>query len=269
MDSEQPTSTGDIAASQIYTPIDEACSEIIQRYNDKNLKKKIEDFFGRHMLAEMNHGPRAVLSRSIATPNMELAYFLEMADKIKLQPLFLEYHDKFVAKNPHKYHLCRLCFFHRSKKGAMVTRSAVRIVNFNEEEGKYFGDVKTMWGDTITDFHHQMLFSQYPTLQKDVVDFSQWFNQTRILSGYYYLYFLSLFICHGILFEDYLFDDKEENAFIKDRLLPGFLAVQKLFGLKPLICRLLPNTENDRYWYSYSNSIKKTLDPELSLLLKK
>jgi hypothetical protein len=60
-------------ASEIYTQLPIIKEEIERRWNDKELRKKVADFFGPNMLEVMASKPRAVLSRSIGTPNTELS----------------------------------------------------------------------------------------------------------------------------------------------------------------------------------------------------
>lgn len=234
--------------------------EISKRRNNKKLMKKVEDFFGPLMLRVMGNEQKAVLSRTVATPNMELSYFLDISNGIGLSPLILEYPDKFVAKNPDKYHLCKLFFIRKVEGQNPILVDALKIINFNKDEGKKFDEIKTTWGEKIIDFHHRILLSEFPILSGKFVDFSNWFNRTRQLSQYYYLYYLSLFICHGVLFENFLIGDKEESSFINEKFLPSFNEVKKMFGVKPLIYSLLPfrYITNVR-WYSYPEAMKKII----------
>jgi hypothetical protein len=248
----------------IYTPLLQIKRELSERRKNKALVKKVKDFFGDQFLGEIEDAPRAILSRTIATPNMELDLFLKLANKVRLSPLILEYPDKFVAKNVDKYHLCKLFFFRENSNGVATLANTLKIVNFNEEEGKVFGNIKTVWGEKIVDVHHKLLYIDKPALAGKVVDFSQWFSETRYLSKYYYLYYLSLFVCHGVLFENFLAADKEESRFFQEKFLPSFKEVENIFGIKPLIYQLLPleNTKNI-YWHSYPESLKLILEKPL------
>jgi len=247
--------------SQIYTNFSDLKKEIEKRQNDKELKKKVEDFFGSKMLYVLLEKPQAVLSRSIGTPNLELKYFIDLTKEIGLEPLILEYNDKFVAKNKDKYHLCRLFFSRVSKNKKSAPMDTVRIVDFNKNEGRCFNDIKTLWGENIADFHHKILLEELPELENKIFDFSDWFNETRKLTDFYYLYYLSLFVCHGVLFENFLIGDKQEQNFIEKKFLPSFKEVERIFGVKPLIYPLLPfENEKNSSWLSYPESLRKKVN---------
>lgn len=251
-------------SDEIYTPLPELTAELFRRRENSTLRRDVSSFFSKDFLEILGDEPRAILSRPIATPNMEMAHFLELASGLKLKPLILEFPDKFVAKNSEKYHLCKLSFIRERVGKNPILVDTLRIVNFNSEEGRNFADMKTTWGEGIINFHHRLLFEQYPTLRGSVSDFTGWFTHVRQLSKYYYMYYLSLFIRNGILFENFLPEDKEEAKFISKKFSPSFHAVIKQFGLQPLIFQLLPSRycSNNR-WYSYPEKMKqKILDLE-------
>lgn len=255
------SSIDDDSFSYIYTSLIGVNQAIEERRKNKKLMQKIEDFFGPKMFPPLAKKPHAVLSRSIASPNMEMLYFLELAEEIELEPLILEYPDKFVAKNVDKYHLCKLYLLRKFTDKPTRVVNTLKIVDFNQNEGKMFNKIKTLWGDSIINVHHKMLHSVHPYPNFKVVDFRKWFNQSRRLSEHYYLYFLTLFVCHGVLFENFISGDKEELAFLHEKVLPSFDRVYQKFGVKPLIYPLIPfKQEKDLYWHSYPESIKKMLD---------
>jgi hypothetical protein len=60
---------------------------------------------------------------------------------------------------------------------------------------------------------------------------------------------LALIIPNGILFEFY---EEADAMFVRNILKPALEAVEKEFGIKPLICNLVPEKlENVRNWNSY------------------
>ncbi len=246
----------DALKQRVYTPFSEVVAELQRRREDKELRKKVEDFLGHHILKPLEGAPKAVLARSIFTPNFEFSYFMDVVGHAHLEPLLLEYHGKFVAKNQEKYHLCRLFMFsHVGKKGGMLYNTA-QLVNFNTEEGKDMSEVRTISGASLVDFHHRLLESKYPGTEQRIIPFTEWFNETRYLTDHYYFYFFALFIYHGVLFENFLADDKEESAFIKSHVLPSFEKASEYFGVKPLIMPLLPiENEKFRTWLSYPKDV--------------
>jgi hypothetical protein len=77
----------------------------------------------------------------------------------------------------------------------------------------------------------------------------------------YYKYILALYIRNGILFENYILNDKNEKKFIEDVLIPAFLSVKKEFNLKPLIVPVSPMEEEcDKKWWCYSKKVKDFID---------
>lgn len=63
----------------IYVSLEEAKEEIWRRWNDKDLRKKVEDFLGGDIPEPFKKEPRAVLARPITTPDIEHMHFLEMS----------------------------------------------------------------------------------------------------------------------------------------------------------------------------------------------
>ena len=242
----------------IYTPLSEAKEEIWRRWNDKELRKKVEEFLNHGILKKFEDAPKAVLSRYIATPNFELLYFLDSARTIDLEPLCFEYYDdKFVGKNDLKYYLCKLYFdMGEGKRGGRKT-DCFKVVDFDKLEGKRFSDIRTLENKSLIDFHHDMLSKIDQNINFQTIDFSDWFNKTRNESEYYYLYYLALFLCHGILFENFLVN-KEEKDFTENKVLPSFYKLEEMFGVRPLIVPLSYFAdEAHQHWQHYPESFKK------------
>lgn len=104
-----------------------------------------------------------------------------------------------------------------------------------------------------------MLDDVAPGLSKNIVDITKWFNDTRYESEYYYLYYLALFICHGVLFENFL-TNKEELEFTKYKVLPSFNKLSEMFGVKPLIVPVVPvEEETDQYWWCFPKEVEKII----------
>lgn len=243
--------------NEIYTPFSLLKAEMQSRYADPELQKKVRDFWAENPFPYNFDEPRAMLSREVITPNRELKYFLELANGLDAKPLFLEYPEgKFVAKNKGKYALCKLAFL----PGADDPAESCKIVDFNTWEGKRLSDVQTTWSQPLVDTHRELLTEEYPAMSGNVVDISEWFNKTRGLGEDYYLHFLSLFICHGVLFDNYLLSDDAENEFFFEKILPSFRKAKELFGVRPLIFPLLPiEHERDPHWYAYDSRHKEAI----------
>lgn len=109
-----------------------------------------------------------------------------------------------------------------------------------------------MWGENLVDFHTR-LFSTLSSVEPHIVDDSEWIDRNDrgdLLA--HYKKFLALFIAHGVLFEDYVIEDKDEEHFVREILGPAFSYVEEKFGVKPLITQLVPSSvESVRFWLSY------------------
>ncbi len=248
----------------MYSSFDEILSELKARRGDKILRKKVSDFLGAHGFPYHKDHHRAFFSRSIMTPNFELAYFMDLARDLGLDPMLLEYPDKLVGKNPAKYRLCKLQFHdddNRRKLG-----DGIKVADMASQEGMRVTDVRTVTGEPLVDLHHRLLYKHFPELNGKLVDFFDWFNASRGKEEEYYLCYLALFVCDGVLFENFLHEDKEETAFVLDRILPSFNKACEIFGVKPLIFPLLPiEHERSNDWLAYPLSMKT----EIELYLKK
>jgi hypothetical protein len=252
--------------STIYTPFNRLKNEIQARWSNQELKSRVTSFLGNGFEQIIGTEPCAVICRSIATPNLELDRYLRLSKSLELRPVILEYHDKFVAKNAEKYHLCKLTFFDRRKDGSLMPSKSYKVINFNTQEGKKIDQVRTLWGESIVDFHHDILIKKYSHLQGNISDITDWFNQNRYLTKYYYLHFLSMFIRNAVLFDNFLVEDPEECSFFLQKVLPSFRKAEQMYGYKPLIYPALPQKRaSEKYWYSYPTGIRKSIIYKMAL----
>jgi hypothetical protein len=249
---------GKLRLENFYTPLSEAKKEIWRRWNDKALRKKVEEFLGGDVPEFLGKDPRAVIVRYVISPDIELNHFFDLAKEAKLNPACVEFaDDKFVAGNSDKYHLCKLFFHNGNGKNGGHKISTQRIVDFNKLEGKKFNKMKTLWGEEFIRFHHNLVNNTVPAAKNKMFDFSKWFERNTKSSKYYYIKYLALFLCHGILFENFL-TNEEEIEFTEKKVLPCFNNIEQAFGLKPLIVPLTPiSDENNLYWWCYPEHTKK------------
>lgn len=237
----------------IYTSLEVAREEIWKRWNDKELRKKVEEFFGEGILEAVRDEPRAVIVRQVASPNMEFFRFLELVKCTDLRPLVNEYvKDKFVSVNSCKLSLGKLSFFEKLNKKKCPILKHKKIINVDDSENKELLNINTIYGDRLVDFHHEMLRASIPEFDlNNLVDISDWCSVNGERANKYYYYFLAWFICNGILFENFL-TDKNESDFTKKVVLPAFKKIKEEFGLKPLIVPIVKNIEaEDIFWRSY------------------
>lgn len=255
--SQKQTKKFDI--KEIYTPLSVAKKEIWRRWNDKELRKKVEDFLGGDVPKVFRKEPKAALARHVITPNLELSHFLELSNLINLKPIGLEYlKDTYLSCNPAKLFLGKICFFKKTQKNGEGKINHVHIIDFLNSEKKSLDEIKTVWGENLVDFHHKMLKASKADIEK--FDISGWYSKNGGRARSYMKYYLALFICNGILFENYL-TQKNEKKFTYDVVFPAFKEIEKVFGLKPLIIPIMPSSEKDEaYWWSYSDQFKKYIN---------
>jgi hypothetical protein len=246
--------------TEIYTPFSTIKEELARRQCDDTLRQKIISTWGENLIPFSLDKPLAILSRTVATPNLELRYFIELAKDLNLEPLILEYDGKLVGANMEKYCLCKLLFLDEVNKNNHILE-AKKIVDIAKYEGQMFSKVKTLWGESVHDFHHKLLLNEYPNSgEKMFVDITKWFNTARTASDYYYFQYLSLFICNAVLFENFLFDDGSEVSFLKEKIYPSLVEAGRYYGLKPLIFPLVPiGYQKYKHWLAYPAHLKKLI----------
>jgi len=250
----------DWSAEALLTPLPEALVEIERRKNDPVLQKKVEEYLNHDIPPYFKDAPVLYLARHVATPNFETLRFLHLLEPLGLRTVIgQDLKDKFVPKNMLKKALGRLHVTTGITKHGSEFKEHfenVRVVDFNTSSGKTFGDIKTVWGESLADFHNN-LFAQITGVRTEIVDDSEWIDRHhRGQLVPHYRKFLALFILHGVLFEDYSLDDKEERKFIRTVLKPAYKYVERKFGCKPLIATLTPTSiESPDYWVSYPNKV--------------
>lgn len=241
----------------IYTSLEEAKEEIWRRWKNASLREKVTNYLGQ-IPPLINQEPRAYLDRTVISPDNEYTNFIEKAKKANLRYIGFEYlKDKFVTINPDKFGLARMAFYHGKNRSGEAIINHRCIIDCTAFDGEHFDKIITLWGEPLVDFHHRILFMNPSPIE--LFEASSWFMFHGGNAAEYYHKFLALFICHGILFEDYIKNEKEENRFFVEVVIPSFKRVFKIFGVKPLIIPLLTSdrTSIDKYWYCYPTDIEK------------
>ena len=250
---------------EIYTPLSVAKKEVWKRWNDKELRKKVEEFLRGDIPQFLQKNPGAALVRHIASPNYELIYFLELTKQLGLDYRCVEFpEDKFVTCNKDKYYLCRLHMYNGLSKDIKEKISSKKIIEIQKCEGKKFSEIKTISGESLTDLHHKLLFNLAPQTREKLYDISPWFIRNGPRAGNYYLHYLALFICHGVLFENFsLKSEIKENGFNRKVVLPSIKKLVEIFGVKPLIVPIVPiESESLPHWEQYPLEVEKILKKE-------
>jgi hypothetical protein len=245
--------------NNFYTTLEEARAEIWRRWNDADLRKKVNDYyFQGDIPIFFAENPRAVLARSIATCDIEFLHFFDLAGSIDLKPLvFEDVDDKFATMASDKVGLAKLSFFDRyDKKGdPIITKK--KIVDMARYDGDRFCDIQTLWGENLVDFHHRLL-DKYAPEKIEVFNDIAWHNHRFPVAKNakeYYRFLFVYFICYGIQFENYI-TDESEHEFFDEVVKPAFDEVRNIFGIAPLIVELVPGKEAEKpYWWCFDKAI--------------
>ncbi len=249
----------------IYTTLSDAIKILEERQKDPKIIKKIEELLKGDIPEPLNKiGKYGINEKQVATPSYDTKWFIDLTQNNGLLPVFFEYHsDKFTSNNHFKHSLGQLRIHdnHNDKKGDNIEEK-ITIVDFNKYNGKPLCEVNTLWGEPLILFHKR-LFEACDYKINDIIfsDFSGWLKRNGGSAEKYYEKDLLLYICHGILFENFLMTDDTEGNFTRNIFLPAFEKVIKLTGLKPLIVPIPPmDNEEDSHWISYNKIIKTQIN---------
>jgi hypothetical protein len=245
-----------INEKDIYTSLDSAKEEIRQRWKNTDLRKKVDSFLSGRIPEAFKDGPRSVLFRQIMSPDIEFSHFIELSAQANIEPLGFEYFDdKFCTSNTDKLGQAKMAFYNGKNKNGDVIVKHRTIVDCNNCNNTNYVDMRTLWGEGFIEFHHRILALKATNFK--YVDYSAWFHSHGKHASEYYRYFLSLFLCHGILFENFV-TDQSEAKFADSVVLPAVSELEREFGLKPLIVPLAPPDEAaDKYWWCYPAHIEE------------
>ncbi|MCK9282631.1 MAG: hypothetical protein M0P71_18595 [Melioribacteraceae bacterium] len=241
----------------IYISLDDARAEIARRYADVELRKKVKAALGdKYINFFSSKKPKSVLFRQLISPDNGLEFFIHSANYISTEPMVTEYlDDKFVSFNEEKKAYGKLRILYKDQE------SYVYITDFNENERKKIREVSTLDGNSLVDFHHNLL--KMADYKIDVHDISSWIKLVGTVEEYYYYYFLH-FISEGVLFETFFIEDEDndESKFTRNIILPNIKRIEKEFSLKPLIVKMYPDNqseEDDAYWWRYPEIVNRMI----------
>jgi len=237
---------------KLYFSIDEAREEIKKRQSNQELKSKVEEYLKNDLIPGLGDEPKAVIIRSIMSPDHGFEYFLFLSKYVGLRPLMSEYtEDKFVGLSEEKLGLARLHLIDNNGKKKLAD-----IINFKEFHGLQIPQVRVLSGETLIEFHHNLFSINSNNIE--LTNISKYFKNFGRPKDYY-PYYLANFIYHGVLFENFCLDkDTNEYAFTNDVVIPVMEDLERRFGCRPIVVRLYPeeqSNDEDFFWFSYSKQI--------------
>lgn len=188
-----------------------------------------------------NQEPVAALCRQVATARYEDVVFAGLAKRAGLRPVWPEYlGDTFVDSNSYKRslvhrHICRGI----GKRGGLKL-GLEKLAAPAECNGRQLRDIVVGHERRpLTNYHHEV--------QNQIISDAVRFDVTAWLKSIdggrasdYYAASLSLFIAHGVLFEDYHGGESggRLNGFTATVFEPAWRSVTERFGAAPLIVPL-------------------------------
>lgn len=243
----------------VYTPLSDAIRLLEERQKDPELIKKIEKLLDNDIPEPLKKLDKyGICAKQVATPNFDSIWFIKLTKEFGLRTFFSEFcDDKFTSNNDFKHSLGQLLISEKIDKNGYNIEEKITVIDFNKSNGKKLKDVKTLWGESLIDFHKR-LFDAYNIDTENFIfyDASGWLKKHGNQAQKYYKNDLLLLICHGILFENFLLAESEGD-FTRNVLLPAIQEVINLTGVKPLIVPIPPmDIEDDSIWYSYNKKIK-------------
>jgi len=206
-----------------------------------NLKSEVEKWwkasgFGAPPLPDIPN--MAILARQVATFRYEDAAFVKHAEGEGLTPVWFEYTgDKLSQESSFKRSLIEVHVSKgRGKRGGLKTKSIETVANLSEWNGKPLNTVMTSSGNLV-DFHHAIQDRIRPGSLR--IDGTDWVKKMGGAKRYYEAY-LSVFIAHAILFEDFHGGEsgKTLHSFTATVFEPAWRTVTARFGATPLITPL-------------------------------
>lgn len=243
-----------LASSGIYSSLPDARREVRRRWHDHELRRTVQEYLGDLPTCFLDE-PRAVLFRNIASPHAEFCHFAAQARLAGVKPLGVEYlSDRFSTRNPDKINLAKLPIYLGANKHGQPMVSYNKVIDLKAADNRKFADIDTLWGGTLVDFHHGLLQQNLPDL--DIFDISGWRHFEGKKASDYYKYFLSLFVCTGILFENFV-TSPQEQVFFDSIVAPSIAEVESIFGVSPLIVKVVPEDDpaDDIYWSCYPKHV--------------
>lgn len=248
----------------LFTPLAKAVTEAERRKNDSVITSKIAKFLDDDIPKHFS-GTKPVfyLSRHLGSPNFESIKVLEMTKDYNL-PLIVGEDSKgiFVSSNCIKVPLGKLPVLTGVNKNKEEIIENITIIDFNKNQGKRFCDIETKWGQSLVDFHRELvLASQLRDIE--IVDEAAWIDRHNRENIYkQYVHILTLMCAHGILMESFFID---EIDFVKEIVEPAFKEVENNIGVKPLIVEHIDHKEElERIWDAYPESLHDMIKGKLN-----
>lgn len=225
----------------VYIQTSQAANLLASRHN---LRTAVEDWWkeqGWGIPPLPEHRDMAILARHIGTFRYEDALFFEMTHEAGLHPVWMEYRgDKMFTGSNSKRSLChpKLSEGRRNKNNELIVVTQ-KLTNPSQWEGKQLDTILFESGQPMIGWHNAHQDKMLAGEQYSRFDITPWYRTIGQVREYY-IGLLSLFVSHGVLFEDYHGGESGGglDSFTQEVFTPAWELVRNKFGVEPLIVKL-------------------------------
>jgi hypothetical protein len=224
-----------------YIPLSEAAAALRAR---QPLREEVMRFWeseGATFPTElMQLRPSAVWARQLVSWRFEDVLFADMARQARLPTFWYPYEgDRFVSLSSLKRSYVHPVIAEGIDRNGNIINRRQRLVKRPERcDRQLLSDIVTDCGQRLVDWHRRRWDQFYGigTVVDATTHKLSWGNTLQRD----YLGLMSLFIAHGVLFEDYHGGESGDalDRFTLDVFEPAFAAVTRWFGVSPLIVRM-------------------------------
>ena len=225
----------------MFSRADVAAQEARSRMADAQLRAQVASFLGPHALPLTWAEPTFILVRAVESADTEMVRFTQLCRAVGARPVVLTMHgDRFINFNPDKFRRAKPTFW------SSKPETSLRVGDLRGADGTAMDQLRTRHGGSLVDFHGQ-LFEQF---HGDVPrwDRTEWLRPEGHSD---YLRFFAFAMVGAVLVEA-RDSDPLEVPFWRDRVEPGFLRAEQMFGVRPLMtCHYAAHELDDDYWWGH------------------
>lgn len=231
--------------------------------NRRHLRKNIEAWWksqGWYIPSGLfTADPIAGFGRAVATRRYEDMLFSLYASRLGFRPVWMEYTESTLSTHsPFKRSLLQPVFYVKHGKNNGMVVETRKLAPLQNNRTKRLSEIMLDSGDSLIEYHHR-LHRLFGFEERAIVDLSKFYGQFGGAAQYYTAY-LSFFLAHAVLFEDYHGGEEagaDLDLFTENIFLPAFRELQNIFGVSPMVVQM-PWHENLKY-YAPSDSTECTV----------
>lgn len=230
-----------MSSERYYASLEDARELLLSR---KAYRTTVEAWWGESGVPfpqSLSGEPAGVLARHLASFRYEDAVFVLLAERAGLKPVWLTYKEDILAtSSPYKVSLLRPRMVLRLGRTGTPVVEVAKLACPHKNDGKRLSGVICNHGSNqpLPEHHESLLRAHYPRASAEDLSSANalWGGKADA----YYTAYLSLFVAHGVLFEDYHGGESgaELGGFTERVFEPSFSAVEEKFGVRPVIVKL-------------------------------